>query len=42
MNYVLWEKIERKPHCKYLGVYVDGNLTFKYHIDYVTKKIEQI
>ena len=35
----LGEKIERKPQCKYLGVYVDENLTFKYHIGYVTKKL---
>ena len=38
---LLGEKIERKPQCKYLGVYVDENLTFKYHIDYVTKKLSK-
>ena len=38
---LLGEKIERKPQCKHLGVYVDENLTFKYHIDYVTKKLSK-
>ena len=39
---LLGEKTERKPHCKCLGVYVDENLTFKYHIGYVTKKLEHV
>ena len=38
---LLGEKIERKPQCKYLGVYVDENLTIKYHIGYVTKKLSK-
>ena len=34
---IMGEKIERKLQCKYLGVYVCENLTFKNHIGYVTK-----
>ena len=34
---IMGEKIERKLQCKYLGVYVDENLTFKNYIGYVTK-----
>ena len=39
--HLLGEKVERKPQCKYLGIYVDENLTFKYHIGYVTKKLNK-
>ncbi len=33
--------IERKEFIKYLGVIVDGNLTWKYHIDNITSKISK-
>ncbi len=33
--------IERKEFIKYLGVIVDGNLTWKYHIDNIASKISK-
>ena len=39
---LLGEKIERKPQCKYFGVYFEENFTFKYHIGYVTKKLSKL
>ncbi len=33
--------IERKEFIKYLGVIVDGNLTWKYHIDSIASKISK-
>ena len=34
--------IEEKKYVKYLGVLIDSQLTFKYHISGVTKKLSQI
>jgi hypothetical protein len=33
---------DQVPATKYLGVYFDPQLNFKYHIDYVSKKISQL
>ena len=33
------QQVEYKNACKYLGVYIDKNLKFRDHIDYVVKKL---
>ena len=37
-GYELRRMGERKSQCKCLCIYVDENLTFKYHIGYFTNK----
>ena len=35
---------QKRPHkasCKYLGLHIDGKMTFRDHIDYVVKKLNQ-
>ena len=34
-------EIRSQTHCKYLGVYLDAKLTFKKHIEHVTKKLNK-
>ena len=34
--------LESKNYIKYLGVLVDKNLTWKYHIDAITAKIRKL
>ena len=36
------QRVEYKNACKYLGVYIDKNLKFREHIDYVVKKLKII
>ena len=31
--------IKSQPVCKYLGIYIDNNLSFKSQVDYVTKRL---
>ena len=33
--------MERQDYVKYLGILIDKNLTWKYHIDYVASKISR-
>ena len=33
--------IEHKNYVKYLGILIDSNLTWRYHIDYITLKISK-
>ena len=33
--------LERKTYVKYLGVLIDGNLSWKYHINYISTKISK-
>ena len=33
--------LERKTYVKYLGVLIDGSLSWKYHIDYISTKISK-
>jgi len=33
-------EIERVPHFKLLGVYIDSTLVWNIHIDYITKKAQ--
>jgi len=33
--------LEKKDHVKYLGVLIDNNLSWKYHVDYITLKISK-
>ena len=33
--------LERKNYVKYLGILVDSNLSWRYHIDYISSKISQ-
>jgi hypothetical protein len=35
-------EIKQVPSVKYLGVYLDEKLSWKYHIDYVAKKLSQL
>ena len=35
------EEIEQVENFKYLGVYVDSHLTFKSHLEHITKKLKQ-
>ena len=35
------QKIPQKASCKYLGLHIDGKMTFKDHIYYVVKKLSQ-
>ena len=34
-------EIRSQSHCKYLGVYLDPKLTFKRHVEHVTKKLNK-
>ena len=34
-------EIRSQTHCKYLGVYLDAKLTFKKHIEHITKKLNK-
>ena len=34
-------KIPQKTSCRYLGLHIDGKITFRDHIDYVVKKLNQ-
>ena len=33
--------LDQKAHIKYLGILIDSNLTWKYHISYITTKISK-
>ena len=33
--------LEKKEYVKYLGVMIDSNLTWKYHIGYITSKLSK-
>ena len=33
-------EIRSQTYCKYLGIYLDAKLTFKKHIEHVTKKLK--
>ena len=35
------QEIEQVNHFRYLGIELDSNLTFAYHIDYIRKKVQQ-
>ena len=35
------QEIEQVDHFRYLGIELDSNLTFKYHIEYIRKKVQQ-
>ena len=32
---------DQKTYIKYLGILIDSNLTWKYHISYITPKISK-
>ena len=34
--------LDQKGYVKYLGVLIDSNLTWKYHITHITSKISKI
>lgn len=34
------EKIKEVPHAKYLGIFVDSNLKWTRHVEYITKKLK--
>ena len=33
--------LDQKTYIKYLGILIDSNLTWKYHISYITSKISK-
>ena len=35
------EAIDEGKHAKYLGILIDSQLTFKYHIDELNKKVSR-
>ena len=35
------QKVLQKVSCKYLGLHIDGKMTFRDHIDYAVKKLNQ-
>ena len=39
---ILRNELPHQKACKYLGLHLDGSLKFREHIDYVTKKLNQI
>ena len=41
LSYLNKEAIDEVPHVKYLGILIDSQLTFKYHIEELNKKISR-